>query len=366
MRSRWCLASLRAFLKRWGVYLAMAGLAFGAGASGGLAAVAAVAAWTVLPLCWVVARVQWTLPALAQLVLVLAWQAAASVALLRALRPMLWSAAWRDSEAALPLVASAVRRSDAAVSALALLLWWAVQGLGMANVLLQNPAWLRSARWAAPAALLFAQVLGWALGLRGLQAARGMAVGRLRRSVVGSAVSATAPSARPWWWALLVLPVWRGTARAFGLWWASSVVLLILPSLLLWGQPGWASAIFAAWSVAALALTSRLSHLSRLALGPLLQLGASTLPLSLVAMERARRWQLLLPALGGAALLLASALLGPQAAQFRPAVLASWALVAALSVWWASGQPPRQADEAALRWLLSLVIQLALSTEVLS
>lgn len=122
MRSRWCLANLRAFLKRWGVYLAMAGLAFGAGATGGLAAVAAVAAWTVLPLSWVVAQAQWTLPALAQLGLVLALQTAASVAFLRALRPLLWPTAWRDSEAALPLSASAVRRSDAVVSALALLL----------------------------------------------------------------------------------------------------------------------------------------------------------------------------------------------------------------------------------------------------
>ncbi|MBK7613765.1 MAG: hypothetical protein IPJ08_04610 [Burkholderiales bacterium] len=366
MRSRWCLASLRAFLKRWGVYLGMAGLAFGAGATGGLAAVAAVAAWTVLPLSWVVAHTRWTVPALAQLALVLALQTAASVSLVRALRPLLWPTAWRDSEAALPLSASAVRRSDAVVSALALLLWWAVQALGMANVLLQNPAWLQSARWAAPTALLFTQALAWALGLRGLQAARGAAVGRFRRSVAGAATGAALPTATPWWWALLVLPVWRAEARTLGIWWLASLVLLMAPSLLLWWQPEWASAIYAGWSVAALSLTSRLGHLSRQSLVPLLQAAAASLPLPLATLDRARRWQLLLPALAGAALLLASALLGPQAAQFRPAVLAGWALVAALSVWWASGQPPRQADEAALRWLLSLVIQLALSTEVLS
>lgn len=366
MRSRWCLATLRAFLRRWGIYLAMAGLAFGAGASGGLVAVAAVAAWTVLPLSWVVAQAQWTLPAIAHLLLVLALQTAASVALLRALRPLLWPTAWRDSEAALPLSASAVRRSDAAVSALALLLWWVVQGLGMANVLLQNPAWLRPAKWAVPVALLCTQLLAWALGVWGLQAARGPAVGRFRRSLVGVEAGAAVPTTTPWWWALLVLPVWRGVTRALGLWWLASLVLLMAFSALLWWQPSWAPVILAGWSVAALSLTSRLSHLSRLSLVPLLQAAASSLPLSLAAMERARRWQLLLPALVAAVLLLASALLGPAAAQFRLAVLASWAVVASLSLWWASGQPPRQADEAALRWLLSLVIQLALSTEVLS
>lgn len=365
MRSRWCLAALRAFLKRWGVYLAMAGMAFGAGATGGLAAVAAVAAWTALPFSWVVAQAQWAWPSLAQLALMLALQTAASVALLLALRPMLWPTAWRDSEAALPLTASAVRRSDAMVSALALLPWWAVQGLGMANVLVQNPAWLHPARLAAPAALLFTQALAWALGLWGLQRARGTAVGRFRRSArVGA--GPVVPTAAPWWWALLVLPVWRGVAGALGLWWLASLVLLIAPALLLCWQPTWASAVYAAWSVAALGLTSRLNHLSRQRLAPLLHAAASGLPLSPGSMERARRWQLLLPALAGATLLLASALLGPLAAQFRPAVLAAWALVAALSLWWASGRPPRQADEAALRWLLSLVIQLALSTEVLS
>lgn len=366
MRSRWCLASLRAFLRRWGVYLAMAGLAFGAGATGGLAAVAAVAAWTVLPLSWVVAQAQWTPPAMAQLGLVLAMQTMASVALLRALRPLLWPTTWRDSEAALPLSPLDVRRSDAVVSALALLLWWAVQALGMANVLLQNPAWLQPGKWAAPFALLSTQLLAWALGLRGLQAARGTAMRRLRRNMADAAADTAWPVATPWWWALLLLPVWRGVARALGFWWLASLVLLMVPSALLWWQPGWASAICAAWSLAALSLTSRLSHLSRMSLTPLLQVAASTLPLSLAAMERARRWQLLLPAVVGAALLLAPALLGPAAAQFRPAVLASWALVAAFSLWWASGPPPRQADEAALRWLLSLVVQLALSTEVLS
>ena len=366
MRSRWCLASLQAFLKRWGVYLGMAGLAFGAGATGGLAAVAAVAAWTVLPLGWVVAHAQWTLTSLAQLALVLALQTAASVALLRAVRPMLWPAAWRDSEASLPLSKRDVRRSDAVVCALALLLWWAVQGLGMANVLLQNPPWLQPARWATPSALVLTQGLAWALGMRGLQAARGAAVGRYRRSPASAAVGAIAPKAMCWWWALLMVPVWRGVARSLGHWWLASLLLLSVPPLVLWWQPAWASAIFAGWSLAALSLTSRLGHLSRLSLMPLLQSAASSLPLSPAAMERARRWQLLLPALVGAALLLASVWLGPAAALFRPFVLASWALVATFSLWWSSGPPPRQADEAALRWLLSLVIQLALSTEVLS
>jgi hypothetical protein len=58
------------------------------------------------------------------------------------------------------------------------------------------------------------------------------------------------------------------------------------------------------------------------------------------------------------------ALWGAQADTFRAGVLAAWVGVAGLSLWWASGQPPRQSDEAALRWLLSLVVQLALSTEV--
>jgi hypothetical protein len=162
----------------------------------------------------------------------------------------------------------------------------------------------------------------------------------------------------------LVLPTVRGVARGLGLWWLASLVLLCLPAGLLWWQPGWAQGVWAAWSVAALALASRMNHLSRLQLGPLLSEAALVLPLPEHWLQRARRMQLLLPAGLAAALLLAVALWGAQADTFRAGVLAAWVGVAGLSLWWASGQPPRQSDEAALRWLLSLVVQLALSTEV--
>jgi hypothetical protein len=362
MRSRWCLAALRAFLKRWGVYLGMAGLAFGAGATGGLAAVAAVAAWTVLPLAWVVAHANWGLPTVAELLGVLAVQTLSGVALLRALRPMLWPVAWRDSEAALPLAPQAIRRSDATLSALALSLWWAVQAVGMANLLAQRPPWLHQASLAVVAAWVLSQALGWALGLRALQRARRPVVGHALAPLAARAEAA--PRRLPWWWALLVLPTVRGVARGLGLWWLASLVLLCLPAGLLWWQPGWAQGVWAAWSVAALALASRMNHLSRLQLGPLLSEAALVLPLPEHWLQRARRMQLLLPAGLAAALLLAVALWGAQADTFRAGVLAAWVGVAGLSLWWASGQPPRQSDEAALRWLLSLVVQLALSTEV--
>lgn len=362
MRSRWCLAALRAFLKRWGVYLAMAGLAFGAGATGGLAAVAAVAAWTVLPLAWVVAQAGWTPSSLGLLLVVPALQAATSVALLRALRPLLWPEAWRDSEAALPLAPQDTLRSDLRVSALALSLWWAVQAVGLTHLVAQRPPWLRQAGLTAALVWVFSQGLGWTLGLWGLQRARRPVVGRGRRA--GPSASVSLPTRMAWWQALLVLPPVRGVARNLGGWWLASLVLLALAPCLLWWQPGWAPGGWAAWSLAALASASRLNHLGQLQLEPLLDEASRVLPLDRRALHRTRRLLLLVPAASTAAGLLGVALLGPGAGSFRPGILATWAVVASVSLWWASGPPPRQPDEAALRWLLSLVVQLALCTEL--
>lgn len=60
MRMRWCRAALRAFVRRWAVYLVVAAFVFVAGMPGGVGdavtAVQGACAWLMLPLFHAVAE----------------------------------------------------------------------------------------------------------------------------------------------------------------------------------------------------------------------------------------------------------------------------------------------------------------------
>lgn len=363
MRLRWCGQALRAWLMRWGLYALVLAAAFGGGVAGGAGAVGALAAWTVLPLCRAVApglAAPWALPALAAQTLV-------GVLLLRAMRPLLWPVRWRMAERALPVTPTQLRRADLLLLALASLPWWLLQGLGAAVLFGHGPAWLQPARGLAATALGLAQVLALALAAWQLQQARRVP-GLARRP----APAAVGPRGRlgpvrriGWRRTLLWWPLWRGPAQALGRWWVGGVAglgaVLALP-----GAAGHlASESLALWTVLAMAWLARAQVLSEGGLAPGLAAAAASLPLHPRRLEHGRRALLLAPVWGTGLALAGRVAGGWLPAQGRPAVLVAWCLgVAGLS--WALCRPQRLAPmDAAVRWLLGVVVLLALAMEVL-
>lgn len=353
MRRTWCRLALQAFLRRWGVYLGVAALAFGAGSASPVAAVAALGAWTVIPLAHAAAHGAWLLPALLL-------QAGAGLALLAGARSLLWPPRWREAERALPLQPADVRRSDAFVVAVALLPWWLLQAGGGLALLAARPAWLMPVAPRAAAAWVLAQALAWAVGVAGL--------GLWRRGPRADGVAKRvgqrpAPARRRIgaWRALLWWPLWRGPARRSGRLLLTGGALLTLPAAAMAAQPqalGWG---LAAESALALVVVSRLGVLLREELAPLLQ-AARSLPLRALALVRARQALGLAPLLPGA-LAVALALAAGSTA-LRPAVLAAWALASLGSCAWQAFASGRVESEQSARWLFSLALCLALASEV--
>jgi len=349
MRLAWCRHALRELIRRWGVYFVFTVLAVGAGAAGALSIMAAMAAWAVIPLFHAMT-----------LAPPLAWAATAAQALLGTLlvwmlRPLLLPRRWLEAERALPLEPAEQTRSDLQLVALALLPLFVLYGVGAAVVLTRNPEWLRPVRMLALAALAGASVASVLLGAALLRARR-----QPRRGVTAKrrSAGATAFVPRHWPWLLLALPLWRGPARRSGALLAAGSVLLVLPAAGLWRWPEGGGWWLAALALAELSLATRLSALVREELVPLI--GATAmLPLQPKALQRSAALLPLAPLLPAWAAMLA--VLPPA----RPAVLAAFVGVsvatAALQSFWAEPQ----SDMRAARWLLSLVVLLALASESL-
>jgi len=362
---------LQRFVQRWGVYggvlVAVVVGTAGSVADGALV-FAGVVAWTVLPLWHALAVTPWTWGLVA-----LGLQAAIGIGLLRAMRPLLWPMAWRDSENALPLARSETLRSDVVVCSVALLPWWLLQALGGVAVWSQSPAWQVPVRWPLAAALGLVQLAALAGGVRGLQQARSVpGLNRRRGDGAGAAVEArrwARPITRiPWPSALLLRPLWRGPAERLGrLLTGGTLALGLFTAAMVW-RPAWAPWWLAAWSVCALVLVARLNTLSLQSLAPLLQAAADTLPLSAASLERARRVLVLSAAGLSAITLLAGLCWGLPPGALRPAVLVAWCAVAAALLWWGTGpaRAPSDAQATASAWLLGLVLMLALSSEILT
>ena len=382
MRLRWCGLALRAFVARWGVYLAVTAGVVGAGTVSWEQIIAAATAWLVLPLFYAAAHGAWLLLALPLQVLV-------GAALVWGARSILWPLHWREAERALPLPRAETLRSDATVVALALMPWILLCACGAAAVLAHRPVWLQPVRALALAALALACLGSLALGVAALQALRGRQrpalPGRRRthalpqlqlqhpaqhgphaRLVPGARARAVwlRPARWPWWRVLLLVPLWRGPARRTGWTLLGGGVLLLLPSggllTLRGGEPWW----LAAASLAALLVCTRVNHLARLELAALMQ-ACNTLPLSARRLQRARASLGLWPVLPGVALLCASVAL-LHAPGLRPGVLASWALGCVGSCVVEVAAEPHEASSKSARWLFSLVLCVCLATEVLA
>jgi len=360
MRMRWCRASLVAFVRRWGVYLAVVALVAGAGASSGVAAVRALAAWTVLPLFR--AAIEGSGHAAVAVLL----QAAVGGLLVAALRELLWPLRWRLAERALPLRIRATVASDLIVVAWALAPLWLLYSVGAQALLANDLEWLRPGRGRAVAALVLAAAGSVLLGVAVLQWLRRPLAARPRQRIDAATRGARMPPpsmalGRRWPVALLMLPLWRGPARRSGgvlltgslLLAATATAIAMLPSATPWS--------LAAYAALAMLLTARLRRLAAADLGALLE-AVRPLPIPSATVRAGLVALLLSPVLATLPMLLAAL---PWHA-VRPLVLAAFAsgIVACCAA--EAGSTSVDAATVSSRWLFSVALLVALASEVVA
>lgn len=345
MRARWCRDALRAFLRRWAVHAVVVAAAVGGGTVGAAGIIGGAAAWLVWPLFAAAAHPAWLLPAIAV-------HACAGALLLRGLRPLLWPAAWREIEAALPIPRSLKLRSDATVSAVALLPWAAACSAGSAALAPhQPPVGLAAVATALVGALL--------LGIADLQRARRLPWAPRRLRPAGA--TARAPvAAAGWRRVLLWWPLWRGIAPSSGRLLAGSTLALLAPSVAIGLAPRGATWALVAYAAGGLVVSSRLARLARRELQPLHEAAAS-LPL---AATRWRRGLVLLslgPLLPGG---VAAAAWLP-ALPTRPGVAAAFFVTLAAVCTLEAATTPDDPAARSSRWLFGLVLLVVLAAEVI-
>lgn len=354
MRLAWTAGALLALLRRWAgfllVVMAMLGIGYFVAAIG----------WPALPALWAS-----SLPPAQGLAVLLAH---AGIALLLAwgLRETLLPRHWLQAERALPLSWRQRSAADLLVVALAqspLFLLYLASLLSWRHA---NPVWLRG-HWDRGLLFMAASVLLSLLGATALLAWR-RRVPRPSAAARSSYRSASGDTAGRLgaWRALVGLPLWRGPARPV----AGALLLgtagLIALLLLAWQWPLALKWFLAGYALVAMIGTLRVHSLVQRCHGPLL-LAARSLPL--VASFERRVPRLLALASGALCwpLLLATVLLLPAHAGLpalspltTPAYLLAALLAPALQLW----GPSAQGEARAARWLLSLVLWVALATEI--
>jgi hypothetical protein len=369
LRLLWCRLALWAFVRRWLVYVIVAAAVFGAGAVGFLHIVMGAAAWLVLPLFYASTQGAW----LALAVLAQAWFGAG---LLWGLRHLLWPPSWAEAERALPLMRADVMRSDAQVVLIALLPLLVLYAAGAASLLGQNPPWLRPTRAAALLGLVGASTATWALGVMLLQRLRRPVGQGLRpgQTAGNGAFSHSQQQRNPLvarakvpqgaLYALLCLPLWRGPARRTGALMLWGGLLLWLPALAIAATGQGIAWWLAAFVVLALLVATRINHLSREELGPVLQ-ACAVLPLHTQHLHWARASLGLWPVVLGL-MLLCGVLVGATASSvhLRPWVLFSFVLCCLAAVVVEVLSAPGASEAKAARWLFSLALCVAVATEV--
>jgi len=360
MRLRWCRDALLRLLRRWAVYIVVGALVAGAGASGAWQAISAVAAWLVLPLFYSAGHGAW-------LGFGIAMQGLAGGLVAVALSPLLWQRSWADAERALPVAHGPRLASDTAVVAMALAPLLFLYAAGAVTLLGHRAAWLLPVRDRAIAALLAAVALSIALGTAFLQwqrrtgdrgAPAGFSGVRWQRA---SAADSLRAGTRRWLRVLVWWPLWRGPARrtGLGLWLGSAALCLPAAGLaFVAGYTGWWLAGFA---VLALVSTSVLEAVARKEFTDLHE-ACRPLPIEPTSLARTRAALALAPLLPGlAALLLALAL---AHVAVRPLVLAVYVAVCIGGCAMEVAATARDAQSKASRWLLVLVVAVALASEV--
>lgn len=363
MRLAWCRAAMRSLIQRWGIYVVVGLMVLGGGGQHALAAMAALAAWTVLPLLEAAQHSLWYALAMAL------GYALVGAMLVWGLSPVLWPRRWALTERALPLDQGARRRSDVTVVVMGLTPLFGVYAAGAVVWAAQAPAWLQEV-WGQALVLLGASAaLSVSLGVGILEWRRSLPVTSLpalpRRHTAlkpqGRQIVSVAS-------ALLWLPLRRGPALRSGRFMLVCLLAFLTCALGLAYAPHLANGWLAAFAALAQTLTTRLYVLLRTELGPL-HAACAALAIPPDRLRRSRQaLALLAPAVGTA--LVACALLGRgvlvHAAVFSTYVLAVLGSNTALVLAAPSRPDTPQAQGSAARiswWLLVLVIQVALASE---
>ena len=363
MRLRWCLDALLRLLRRWAVYLVVGALVIGAGASGAWQAIAAVAAWLVLPLFVSASHGAW-------LGMGIAMQGLAGGLVSVALSPLLWQRTWADAERALPIAPGLRLASDAAMVAMALAPLLLLCSVGAVTLLGHRPAWLLPYRDRAIAALLAAVALSIAFGTAFLQWQRRTGDRGARAEFSGvqrqrtSAANAPRVGTLRWPRALVWWPLWRGPARRTGLGLWLGIAALCVPAVglaLITGFTGFTGWWLAGFATLALVSSSVLDAVARKEFADLHE-ACRPLPIKPISLGRMRASIALAPLLPGLATLPIA--LAVSHVAVRPLVLAGYVVACIGGCALEVAATARDAQSKASRWLLVLIVAVALASEV--
>jgi hypothetical protein len=176
----------------------------------------------------------------------------------------------------------------------------------------------------------------------------------------------------------LLRAMWRGPARRSARWWGVALAAAVLPTLALIWQPGWGTPLLMAAVLAWQLLSTRLATLAVLELAPL-HLAVAALPVAPEHWQRWRELMSLLPVLLALALFTvallarlptaASAAAAPALHQagpaWRPLVWCALVFVALLGNAALNRHATLRPEHRSGYWLFTLVLQLALASEVL-
>ena len=341
--------ALRDFFRRWGLYVLIAAVVFGAGSNAPLAVVAGAASLLLWPLR---AAAEQGL-AIVPMTLAYALVGVLPVALTR---PLWWPRRWAASERALPIAPETIRRSDRLFCALVMAPWQGLLVAGAAGLALHGEAGRLLAGWAA------ATAGSTVLSLRWMRFVRDRAAGPTRgRETASPARTIAAPiRSRGSRRALVLLPLVRGRANtSAAVFVASMLATTASASLVAWTPVGWSLALLAATALVATSLLRSRTHNE---LRPLWH-EQRHLPLDTAACDRARRLLVLAPAASG--IVVGLAVLAASALPLRPLVLCGYASALALGCGIeARSTAVMQPTDHAVRWLLTLVVAIAFGSEV--
>lgn len=320
-----------------------------------------------LPLFYASRHIEWLLPAL------LGYALAGSLPVLLT-RPLWWSRRWAAVEQALPLPVATIHRSDRALALWLMLPWHALLVLGSTGLWwTASPALQASANWAL-GGLILAALCSLRLSLASMQGVRRRTRGRALLTAVEpiqsrppsslKAPSVTGPAlVQPSSWASasIVLAMRHGNARGTARILAASSVATIscglgtLSSSIDIGVP------LAFLAILSLTATGYLRARSEQDLLPL-QLASLNLPVAQGRWVRARRLLPLMPVTVG----MLSALPGTLATPgLRPLAPLFYVLVLGLGCAWEAARAEKPSHRTG-RWLLTLALALAISSEMTS
>lgn len=367
VRLAWCRARLREFLRKWGIYIVTGIGVLGISDSDPLATMTGVMAIATMPMVWALQQPAWICS------LAVAGYAAFGALLLLGMSPLLWPVAWRDIEMSLPIRRSDKRRSDLAVIALALQPFYLLCAAGMLKWAAATHARPASLAFAV-AALAVAFASSLAAGLFMMDVKRRPARTKAYRSLicVRSLVGKDYRNVRIAK-ALFVIPLMRGPARRAMHLLQASLLLLLFPALVSMrpAMTAWWLGLFAPTLQI---LTTRLVSLLEEDLAPLHR-SCISLPVNDARLKSGRRLLALAPSAAGLTLVAAAvfAAVSTTTPPLRAPVALVYVLTAfasnLLEVLLGSRAKDLPAIEPSTRitlWLVTVVLQIALASEVLA